>query len=281
MIARPYRRLLVVMLCLTAWAGTATAQDKPDARGQKADAGTDSGDAAKSNESVQTPSAREVMDKLDDLYRAKSSHAKMTMTVQKPRNKRTLTIETWTKGDEYALAVIRKPQREAGTATLRKPEGLWNYAPRADRLIRIPSGLLSDNWMGSHFTNDDLMRETNYEKDYKGSLSKAEYEGQPAYELTLEPKPEAPVVYSKLTFYVTRDKWLPLATEYYDEGDVVRTMTFSRIKKIGDQKLPTTLTLKPADTDDEMTRLTYEKLEFDVDVPTKKFSKRGLRREAK
>jgi outer membrane lipoprotein-sorting protein len=177
--------------------------------------------------------------------------------------------------------VIRKPAREAGTATLRTPDGLWNYAPRADRLIRIPSGMLSDNWMGSHFTNDDLMRESSYDEDYKGTVEAGEREGQKIWRLILEPKPNAPVVYSKLVFEVTRRHWVPLRTEYYDEGEVIRTMTYSKVEKVDGKRIPMVMTLKPADADDEMTRVTYEELEFDVEIDDRMFSRRGLRRVAR
>ena len=108
-------------------------------------------------EGQRLPTVRDVVDYIDDLWRSESSHAQMTMTVVRKRGTRTLTVESWSMGDDAALMVIRNPAREAGTATLRTDDGLWNYAPRADRLIRIPSGLLSESWMGSHFTNDDVV----------------------------------------------------------------------------------------------------------------------------
>jgi hypothetical protein len=114
---------------------------------------------------VPVPDVSRVMDYIDDLYRAQSSYSSMRMTVVRERGTRELELEAWSKGDDETLIVIRSPAREAGTATLRTEDGLWNYAPRADRLIRIPTGLLSDSWMGSHFTNDDLMRETSYLDD--------------------------------------------------------------------------------------------------------------------
>jgi outer membrane lipoprotein-sorting protein len=227
------------------------------------------------------PSASELIDRLDDLYRSESSHAVMEMQVKKPRNSRKLTMESWSKGDEHMLVVIQKPAREAGTATLRTPDGLWNYLPRADRLMRIPSGLLSDSWMGSHFSNDDLMRETSYEEDYEGSVEVGERDGEKVYELTLTPEEDAPVVYSKLVFYVTPEDQIPLETEYYDDGEVVRTMTYSDVEKVDGKKLPMTMRLTPADADDESTRVSYRELEFGVDIDDSLFSKRGLRRRAR
>ncbi|MFB6351372.1 MAG: outer membrane lipoprotein-sorting protein [Bradymonadaceae bacterium] len=203
------------------------------------------------------------------------------MTVTKPRGTRKLTLESWSKGEEHMLVVIKEPAREAGTATLRTPEGLWNYLPRADRMMRIPSGLLSDNWMGSHFTNDDLMRETSYEEDYEASVEAAKLDGDKVFKVTLTPKEDAPVVYSKIVFYVTREDWVPVKQQFYDDGEVVRTMDFSDVEKVDGKKLPMTMTLRPNDKEDEFTRMSYKKLEFGVDIDDKLFSRRGLRRRAK
>lgn len=233
-----------------------------------------------SGRDLEVPPAGEVIEALDTLYRSDASHATMKMTVEKPRGARTLKLESWSKGEERMLVVIREPAREAGTATLRTPDGLWNYAPRADRLIRIPSGLLSDNWMGSHFTNDDLVRETSYDDDYEGAVEPAELDGRPVWKLILTPRPDAPVVYSRVLFYVTRADWIPLRTEYLDAGEVVRTMTYSKVEEVGQKKIPMKMTLRPADGESEYTRIEYDTLDFDVDLSDRLFSRRGLRRRA-
>lgn len=227
------------------------------------------------------PSVDELMDYLDDLYRSSSSHAVMTMTVERERGTRTLTLESWSLGDDEALIVIREPAREAGTATLRTEEGLWNYAPRADRLIRIPTGLLSDSWMGSHFTNDDLVRETSYREDYETTLSTTERDGEPYILATLVPKPDAPVVYTRIEYLVEPESWIPIRADYYDEGELVRTMRFDRIQPVNGKRIPMRMTLQPADDPDERTEVLYEELDFDVDLEEDLFTRRGLRRVAR
>ena len=273
----PNTLALIFFAGAVAFGQVAFSQSEEESATERSEADEEASESAEKD----LPSAEDVMKKLDDLYRANSSKATMVMTVEKPRGTRELELESWSKGDEKALIVIRKPAREAGTATLRTPDGLWNYAPRADRLIRIPSGLLSDSWMGSHFTNDDLMRETRYDDDYNGEVSIGEYEGDAVYKLTLKPKPDAPVVYSKLVFYVTKEDWVPRATEYYDKGDVVRKMAFSDVEKIDGKKVPMVMTMQPTDAEDEMTKVKYKELKFDVKVKEALFSRRGLRRVAK
>ncbi|MFW5951668.1 MAG: outer membrane lipoprotein-sorting protein [Gemmatimonadota bacterium] len=229
----------------------------------------------------QLPSMDAVVEHLDELYRSSSSRAVMTMTVVRERGTRELTMESWSKGEDDALVVIRAPAREAGTATLMTAEGMWNYAPRADRLIRIPTGLLSESWMGSHFTNDDLMRETSYDDDYETELSWAEREGERHLLVTMTPRPDAPVVYTKVLFWLTPEEWIPVAEEFYDEGELIRTMTFDRVETVAGRRIPMRMTLVPTDEPGERTIVEYDELELDVPVDDDLFTRRGLRRVAR
>jgi outer membrane lipoprotein-sorting protein len=230
---------------------------------------------------IPIPDVNQVIHHIDDLYRSQSSHSRMRMTVVKERGTRELEMEGWTQGEDDALIVIRAPAREAGTATLMTADGMWNYAPRADRLIRIPTGLLSESWMGSHFTNDDLMRETSYLDDYDAALSSEERDGTTYLKATLTPKPDAPVVYSQLVFLLTPSDWVPVVAEYYDEGKVVRTMTFEDIQTISGKKIPMKMTLVPADKPDERTVVEYQELQLDLPVEADLFTRQGLRRVAR
>ena len=230
---------------------------------------------------IPVPDVSRVMDYIDDLYRAQSSYSSMRMTVVRERGTRELELEAWSKGDDETLIVIRSPAREAGTATLRTEDGLWNYAPRADRLIRIPTGLLSDSWMGSHFTNDDLMRETSYLDDYDAVLSLAELSGVTYLKAVLTPKPDAPVVFSQMVWYITTEDWIPYRTEYYDDGTLIRSMTFERIETVSGKKIPMRMIIVPEDKPDERTVVEYLELELDVPVSDEIFTRQGLRRAAR
>jgi outer membrane lipoprotein-sorting protein len=230
---------------------------------------------------IPIPDVTTVMEYIDDLYRATSSYSSMRMTVVRERGTRELELEAWSKGDDDALIVIRSPAREAGAATLRTEEGLWNYAPRADRLIRIPSGLLADSWMGSHFTNDDLMRETSFLDDYDASLAGVERDGVRYLEATLTPKPDAPVVWSRLVYFILPEDWIPVRAEYYDEDELMRTMIFEEIQTISGKKIPMRMILQPEDQSDERTIVEYLELELDIPVDDQLFTRQGLRRAAR
>ncbi len=227
------------------------------------------------------PAVAEVTNHLDDLYRSKSAHSRIRMRVKTKHFARTLEIESWSIGEDLALMVIRSPAREAGTATLRTKEGLWNYAPRADRLVRIPSGLLSESWMGSHFTNDDLMRESSYDEDYDTQIAWVDDAGQRRLRLTMVPKKDAAVVYTKIVFWLSEKGWLPVRAEYFDGDEIVRTNTFTDVKAFGPRSIPATMTVVPADKPQESTVVTYQDIRFDAPVRKALFTPRGLRRAAK
>ena len=228
----------------------------------------------------QLPDLDAVVKHIDDLYRSKSSHGTFSMEVKTKNYHRTLTMEQWSIGQDEALMVIRKPQREAGTATLRTEQGLWNYAPRADRLIRIPSGLLSESWMGSHFTNDDLMRESSYYEDFTTTQSWTQEGGTTYLKLTMIPKEDAAVVFTKLEFFLTAEGWLPVRSDYWDGDEIVRRMYFEDIQTMGGRKIATIMRMVPTDKPNEFTKVTYESMAFDVKVDKSLFTPRGVKRKA-
>jgi hypothetical protein len=227
------------------------------------------------------PSTARVMERLNDLFRADSSEARLSMKIVTDRYRRDLVLESWTRGRKEALIVVREPAREAGMATLRSEEGLWSYAPRADRLVRIPNTLLSDNWMGSHFTNDDLMRQTDFTRDYDASLEWKHEGGKRLLQATLKPKPEAPVVWSRIVYLLEPRDYLPLRADYYDNDKIARTLAFSDPREVSGRRVPFALEMTPADKPGESTRIEYREVKFDVNVDPSLFTQRGLRRGAR
>ena len=225
------------------------------------------------------------MNRRDALFIRLASGATVDFTLSDllaaPGGTRTLTIESWSRGDDEALLVVRAPAREAGTATLRTNDGLWNYAPRADRLIRIPSGLLSDSWMGSHFTNDDLLRETSYLDDHEAALGWRVVDGERLLEVTMTPLPQAPVVYSQLVFLLVPGEWTPRRADYFDDDELIRSMVFDRVEFVAGRRIPLRMIVQPADEPDERTEVVYDVLELDVPVGDDLFTRRGLRRVAR
>lgn len=227
------------------------------------------------------PSVEEVNAHLDKLYRSESAESKMTMTIKRDERERELSVQGFSQGEERGLFVITSPAREAGTATLRTSEGLWNYAPRADRLMRVPSGMLSEDWMGSHLTNDDLVRETSFEEDFEVELSWGERDGERVLQATMVPREGAPVTYSKIEYALDAEAWTPIEAVYFDGEEAVRTITFSDVKEVDGRPIPHQVEVRPADAPGEFTRMVYEELKFDVPIDDSIFSQQGMRRQAR
>ncbi|RAL22879.1 outer membrane lipoprotein-sorting protein [Lujinxingia litoralis] len=269
---RRVRALFAMLLMLLGTSMYASAQMPDTSAGAEAEPSGDHQPAL--------PELSEVLRKLDRLYLAESSQGRLKMRVVNDRGTRELEVEQWSRGRDQALMVIRSPARESGTATLRSEQGLWNYAPRADRLIRVPSGMLSDAWMGSHFSNDDLMRETSLEEDYRADLRWGVYDGERVLEVELTPRPGAPVVWDKVVYELGAARWLPRRARFFSGDRVERTMEFSEVREMGGRYLPTVLTVRPRAAG-EYTRMEYVEINFDVPIDATLFTRQGLRRLAR
>ena len=224
-------------------------------------------------------SAREIIDRVDRLMRGESSIARFTMDIQTENWDRSLTLRAWSLGTEHALIRVEAPQREAGTATLRADQEVWNYLPRVDRTLKLPSSMMAGSWMGSHFTNDDLVKESRLVDDYEIEIEfNGTRDGVEVWEFLLVPLPEAPVVWGKILYQVSKESLLPIWTRYYDESDeLMRTMTYSENRMMGSRLVPTVMTIRPADKPGESTVIRYHELDFDVDLDEDYFSLRNLR----
>ena len=231
--------------------------------------------------SAHPQSAREIIDQVDRLMRGESSIARFTMDIRTENWDRSLTLRAWSLGTEHALIRVETPQKEAGTATLRADREVWNYLPRVDRTIKVPSSMMMGSWMGSHFTNDDLVKESRLVDDYEIEIVfEGERDGADIWEFVLVPLPEAPVVWGKIRYEVRKEDLMPTWARYYDESDeIVRTMTFTEVRLMGSRLVPMVMTIEPADKPEETTVVRYHELEFDVGLDEDFFSLRNLRRE--
>lgn len=219
--------------------------------------------------------AEELIRRIETQYWGESSHSVMRMTIVTDEWSRELKMESWSIGRDRFVARILEPRKEAGTATLRIDDDMWNYLPKIDRLMKIPSSLMGDSWMGSHLTNDDLVKENKIDQLYTFDVESA---GDGTAIVTCTPKPDAAVVWGRLVYHADVEKIIPKSIEYYDEdGELVRTMLFDKVKKISGHWVPLRMLIQPVDKPDERTELNYDSLEFDVDIDDDFFSLRTLR----
>jgi len=224
--------------------------------------------------------AKDILDRVDDLYRGDSSHGTMTMTINTEHWTRTLSIEFWSKGKENSLMRILAPKKEKDTATLRSGNNIWNYLPKVNRTIKLPSSMMASSWMGSHFTNDDLVKESRMADDYTFEISfRGTRDETELVEITCIPRPEAAVVWGKVTVTVKAADYMPLQILYYDEDlKLARTMSFMDIGPIGDRTLPRLMTMVPTDKPKESTVVQYHEMTFNPELDDQLFSLRSLQR---
>ena len=222
----------------------------------------------------------EIIDRVDRLMRGDSSRGVATMEVVTEHWEREMTMEVWSLGTDYSLVRLRAPRREAGTATLMAGDDIWNYLPKVDRTIKIPASMMGGAWMGSHFTNDDLLKESRLVDDYDVEMAfEGDRGGVAVWEIRLTPKPEAAVVWGHVEFRVRQGDAMPLWARYYDEdGALARTMEYSAFTEMGGRLVPGVMDMRPADKPGERTTFRYEELEFDVDLAPSFFSLRTLQR---
>ena len=224
------------------------------------------------------PRVLEIIDEVDRLMRGESSTGRMRMEIDTENWSRSLEMSVWSLGTEYSLIRVESPPREAGTATLKVENEVWNYLPRADRTIKIPPSMMLGSWMGSHFTNDDLVKESRLIEDYDIVISHdGSRDGEDVWEFTLTPKPDAPVIWGRIEQQIRKRDRMPIWARYHDEdGSLVRTMNFSDFRVLGGRTLPTRMVMEPTDGE-ERTVVIYLELEFDVGLEEDFFSLRNLR----
>lgn len=231
--------------------------------------------------SAQVPDATTIIRKADEKVRGTtSSFGEMTMTIVRPTWSREIGFKSWSKGTDLALILITGPARDKGTVFLKRSGEMWNWRPAIDRTIKMPPSMMMQSWMGSDFTNDDLVKESSAVNDYTHKLlGSAKLEGYDCWKLELIPKPNAPVVWGRIVTWIEKKEYLQLRTEFYDEdGRLVNTMVGSEVKKIGGQLLPTLLTMTPADQPGHRTEVRYLDLVFDKPIDDKFFTEQNMRR---
>ena len=231
-----------------------------------------------SNSHADILSAEKILDNVDDLYRSNASHGILTLSVTTVNWQRTLTLEQWSKGENKSLIKILKPKKEKGLATLRVDKNVWNYMPKVKRVVKIPSSMMSSSWMGSHFTNDDLVKQSRMTEDYTFSITfEGTREGKDIIEITCIPNKDAAVVWGKVEVIVFRDDYIPIRMIYYDEDLLLsRTLEFTDIRTMNGKMIPTLMSISPADEPNESTIVRWEEIQFDVSIEDEFFSLRKL-----
>ena len=213
--------------------------------------------------------------KVEQQYMGTSSRARTVMQVKTAHWQRTLEMEAWSLDRDYFLVRIVEPAKERDVATLKRYREVWNYLPKVDRVIKVPPSMMGGSWMGSHITNDDLVKANHIEEEYDLKLLE---ETDTHYVVECLPKPEAAVVWGKIIYQVLKEPQVPVQVDYFDEEMVrVREIHFDDIQQIGDRIVPLRFTVLPLEKPDETTILQYRELVYDLPLDETYFSLRNLK----
>lgn len=221
-------------------------------------------------------SAREVVERVDDLLWGKTMTGTLDMRVQTPRWTRMLAINAWIERPRRSFIRITSPAKEAGTGSLRIGSEMWNYLPKIERIIKIPPAMMLQPWMGSDFTNDDLVKESSRIDDYRHEFV-ADANQPDLYIVDSTPLPNAGVIWGKIRMHVRRADSIPLDEQFFDDrGTLVRVMTFSDVRSIGNRTIPTTWTMQPVAKPGNSTTITLKSASYDGPIDPGIFTQRNL-----
>jgi outer membrane lipoprotein-sorting protein len=212
---------------------------------------------------------------VEQQYMGQSSKALTIMSVKTSHWERSLEMVSWSLERDYFLIRIIEPSKERDVSTLKRYREVWNYLPKVDRVIKVPPSMMGGSWMGSHITNDDLVKANHIEKDYNLRLIE---ETASHYIVECLPKPEAAVVWGKIIYKITKTPQVPQQIDYYDEEmSRIREIHFDNVQTINGRVVPMTLTVLPLEKPDEKTTLIYKELVFDFPLDETFFSLRNLK----
>jgi outer membrane lipoprotein-sorting protein len=221
-----------------------------------------------------------ILDHVDDLYIEKASHASVTMHIVTEHATRDMSLESWTRGQDKVLVRISAPEKEQGTTTLKSGPNVWNYFPKINQVTKVSGSLMSASWMGSHVTNSEIVKRTRMSASYTYAKTfEGERGGDKVLEITLDPKPDAAVVWGKVIVTVRQIDKSPTQIKYFDEAKTLaQTWTYTDVKRLGGHDVPTTIKVVPASKPSESTEVRYKSIEFNPTMSDDLFSQRSLQK---
>lgn len=224
-------------------------------------------------------SAFEIVQQSDQQMRGNSSYNLVTMNIIRPDWTRTMKMKTWTKGTNLSLVLITAPAKDKGNASLKRNNEMWNWIPSIERVLKISPSMLSQSWMGSDFTNDDLINQSSIVVDYNHQMVTTELiDNDNSYVIDAFAKADAPVVWSKIRLWISTDSYLQRKVEFYDDfNELVNTMQTFDIKELGGRKIATRMHMIPADKANHKTEMITHQAQFNFAVSDDFFSQSQMK----
>jgi len=224
-------------------------------------------------------SAKDIVKKAEDNMRGKTSQADITIKIIRPTWTREMNMKAWTKGDDYSIILVTSPAKEKGTVFLKRIKEVWNWIPTIERNIKLPPSMMSQSWMGTDFTNDDLVKEASSVVDYTHKhLGKESITGKDCYKIEMIPKPSTAIVWVKVIVWIDSEDFLQLKAEFYDEdGELVNIMNSSDVKEVGGRKITSKIQMFPVDKEGNSTVIIYNDIVFDKGINDNFFTTRNMK----
>ena len=225
-------------------------------------------------------SAPEIIKRTDDIMQGNSSMIEMTMSIVRPKYTRSISLKCWALEKKYFMAYVISPIREKGQVVMKYNNEIWQYTPSINRTIKLPISMMSQGFMGSDYSNDDLVHESSIVKDYNPTLTDSEkIDNRDCYKINMKPKPESNIVWGKVIFWVDKKYFIVLKAEYYDEENyLVRTMYGKEIKYFSDRFLTSVMETIPSEEPNNKTVVTIKKAQFNIGIKKEIFSLQNMKR---
>ena len=211
-----------------------------------------------------TQNATEIVKKMDANMRGKSSQAVLTIRTVRPTWSREMVVKTWMKGTKYTMILVQAPAKEKGIVFLKRGNEVWNWMPALERNIKLPPSMMANSWMGTDFTNDDLVKESSVIDDYFHKIvGDTVIDNKESYIIEFLPKPNTAVVWGKILVSIDKVNFLELHSEFFDEeGKLINTMNVKNISMMDGRLIPTHMEMIPADKKNQKTELIYQSIRF-------------------
>lgn len=228
----------------------------------------------------QIPTASEVVKKADEKMRGNSSQVEMVIKTTRPTWSREMEVKAWMAEGNYALILIKSPARDKGIVFLKRGKEVWNWMPTLERTIKLPPSMMSQSWMGTDFSNDDLVKESSVVNDYDHRfVGDTIIDRRPCYKIESIPKTTTAVVWSKLLVCIDKKDYLELYTEFYDEGGVlINQMRADNIKMMDGRLIPTHVEMVPLEKKNQKTEIFYNSILFNRHIDMNYFTLEKMKR---
>ncbi len=225
-----------------------------------------------------TRDAKEIVRDALNHWRGLTSQGEMTMTIHRPDWERSMSMQSWTQGEKRSLVRVTEPRKDRGNGTLMDGNKMWTFSPKVNRVIKVPSSMMGQSWMGSDFSNKDISRGSDIVDEYDHTLiSEKESDGHVVYEIESVPHEDAAVVWGKEVLRI-RDDYVLLEQGFYDQdGELVKVLRTLEVADMGGRTVAARQRMEKPDEPGAWTEISVDAVEFDVDLSDNIFTLSNLR----